>query len=69
MAITKKRTVVRCAECGEDEDLSYIVWEDRPLCVRCFADAVSQYATEYPFLLAAEMVLDVVNIPEEETLE
>ena len=64
MAILSKRAAVRCAECGEDEDLSYIVWEGRPLCVHCFADAVAQYAAECPFLLAEEMALDVVTGPE-----
>lgn len=65
MVNANKRVAVRCAECGEDEDLSYIVWEGRPLCVHCFADAEAQYAGEYPFLLAAEMALDVVTRSEE----
>ena len=46
MVNANKRVAVRCAECGEDEDLSYIVWEGRPLCVHCFADAVAQYAQD-----------------------
>lgn len=67
MVNANKRVAVRCAECGEDEDLSYIVWEGRPLCARCFADAVAQYAGEYPFLLAEEMALAVMTRPEEVT--
>lgn len=59
----KKRETIRCADCGEDQDLSYIAWEGRPLCAACFAKAVSDYAASYPFLFAAELGLDILQIP------
>lgn len=60
----EKSKKVRCADCGEDQDLSYIAWEGRPLCTVCFAKAVGAYAVSYPFLLAAELRLDIVRVPE-----
>lgn len=65
MSIKKSKKTVRCADCGETEDLSYICWEDRPLCAPCFAKAVSEYAGSFPFLLANELSLDVIQVPEE----
>lgn len=61
-----RRALCRCAECGEDQDLSYIVWEDCPLCTVCFAKAVEEYASRYPFMLADELGLDVRQAPEED---
>ena len=60
---------MRCAECGEDQDLSYIVWEGRKLCAPCFSKAVSDYAGSFPFLLAEELGLDFVQVPEQDDTE
>lgn len=63
---TYQRAVCSCKDCGENQDLSYIVWEDRPLCAPCFAKAVAEYASQYPFMLANELGLDIRQAPEEE---
>lgn len=60
-----KQIQIRCSSCGDDQDLSYIVWEGRKLCAPCFARAVSDYAGSFPFLLADELSLDIVQVPEE----
>lgn len=63
---TYRKAVCHCADCGESQDLSYIVWEDRPLCATCFANAVSEYASKYPYMLANELSLDILQAPEED---
>ena len=63
---TYRKAVCHCADCGETQDLSYIVWEDRPLCAPCFAKAVGEYASKYPFMLANELSLDILQAPEED---
>ena len=54
-----------CAGCGDDIDLTYIVWEGRKICTHCFAEAVAEYAEDFPFLLARELNLDLVHVPED----
>lgn len=61
-----RRSLFRCEECGEDQDLSYIVWEGCPLCATCFARNVADYASKYPFMLADELNLVVRQAPEED---
>ena len=53
----------RCPECGEDEDISYPYWEGRALCSRCWAREVSNYAEQFPFMLAQEMGLEILSVP------
>ena len=65
MPNVKRRAVIRCAECGEDQDLSYIEWDRRVLCASCFGKAIGDYARKYPFLLAGELQLNMLHIPEE----
>lgn len=67
MKIPKKK-VLRCAECGEDQDLSYIVWEGRYLCAPCFGIAAGEYARKYPFMMAEDLGLDVVHVPEQDAV-
>ena len=61
-----KKVRPRCADCGDDQDLSYITWEGRTLCAPCFAKAGREYAESSPFLLASEMRLDIIRVPESE---
>jgi len=64
MSYYKREPPICCEACGDYEDLSYIRWENRTLCTSCFAEAVKDYAVEFPFLLAEEMNLDVLRVPE-----
>ena len=65
MSFSKKPRVC-CADCGDSEDLSYISWEGRTLCAPCFAKAVREYASGYPFMLANELSLDIIQVTEED---
>lgn len=66
MSIKKPKYRCGCAICGDDQDLSYIVWEGRSLCAHCFPEEVKEYASKFPFMLANELSLDVIQVPEEE---
>jgi hypothetical protein len=53
-----------CPVCGENQDLSYIEWEGRYLCSHCWAREVAEYAEKYPFMMAQEMGLSLLHVPE-----
>lgn len=64
--MSRRRPRLRCAKCGDDQDLSFILFDGELLCARCFPEEVKEYAGKYPFMLAEEMGLDVVHAPKED---
>ena len=54
-----------CAVCGDAIDLSYIHWDGEALCTQCFAEAVADYAQDHPFLLAHDLGLHIIHVPED----
>lgn len=63
MCMSKKTHA--CPDCGENEDLSYIEWEGQFLCPSCWAKNVAEYAESYPFMLAQELNLSVLHVPDQ----
>ena len=62
----RPRPRMHCVKCGDDQDLSFIKFDGEILCARCFPEELKEYASKYPFMLAEEMGLDVLQAPEEE---
>ena len=59
--MSKKNYVCRC---GNDADLSYIEWEGEFICADCFTEEVKKYAEQFPFMLAQEMSLSILHVPD-----
>lgn len=64
--MNRRRPRLRCAKCGDDQDLSFIRFDEEILCAHCFPEKLEEYASKYPFMLAEEMGLEVLQAPKED---